>query len=153
MNEKCQKYFILSQSLTSCPHCHPHTHTHLHTHKSATCQAGGQLLKLLIRSVSSSGPEGAGLCKMVRPDTVTSWRLAWASLAGIGPKPRDEWPEHQLDTWLKSWASSTGLLGVWPCVSVILYSTDIRQPGGKSLWIIGRSFHFHTETQSDGEFR
>lgn len=75
-------------------------------HQTQPRWLGGQLLKVLIRSVSSFSSEGGRLCKMVSPDMVTSWQLAWASLAGIASKPRAEWPEHQLDSWLKSWVQA-----------------------------------------------
>lgn len=67
---------------------------------------GGQLLRLLIRSVSSCSSGGGRLCKMVRPDILTWWQPAWASQAGTDPEPRADWPEHQLDPRLQSWAQT-----------------------------------------------
>lgn len=146
-----QKNLLWSQPSTKCSF-HPFyfywyvfKHTHLHASKWAAHWVGGQLFKLLFRSVSSSGPGCRELCNTVRPDIMTSLVLVLASLVGIGPNPRAQWPKHQLDLWLKSCATFRGFLENLPCVTVIWYSADINnvklaQLKFKLQWITGNVF-------------
>lgn len=123
MNERHRKWKDSSLSL-SLVHTqrNSNSHTHSHISKSATCQAVGQLFKQLIRSVSYFGPVGGGLCKMVRPDTVTSWWLVWESQAGIGPKPTGwvTWASDGLMIEILSISyRPSGLLAMCCCDSIL----------------------------------
>lgn len=102
----------------SCQVTSTQTFTRIHTH------AMGQLLKQLIRSVSSFGPAGGGLHKMVRPDIVTSWQLSPASLAGTGPKPKNEWPGIG---WIHDWNPEHQVQAIWARCHVRLWYCTLRR--------------------------
>lgn len=146
--------FIPALSVTICLCCHSllcidtstkkkHTHTHSNTSKSSACQAAQQLFKQLIRSGSSFGPAGGGLCKMVRSDTVTSRRFGLAWLAGVGPKPMNGMNDLSI-SWTHDWNPEHQVQAVWAgCHVSLWYFTPRREDDHEqSLWAVGLDFVF-----------